>query len=248
MDDQRIGRVIRALRRRRGWRQVDAARIAKCSQRTVSRAESGQLPGVSTLRRILAALDAGLVIDVRWRAGALDRLLDEDHASLVAAVVELMTGWGWDARVEVTYSEYGERGSVDVLAFMPSIGVLLVIEVKTDITAVEATLRKLDEKVRLAAGIAHDRLGWNARSVGWVLVMPERSTLRRRVERHARLFERAFPVRGHAVRRWLRTPAGPIAGLWFLSPGHGTAAIRGRGGPERVRRPRRPSPSHEVAA
>ncbi|MGI8927836.1 MAG: helix-turn-helix domain-containing protein [Candidatus Limnocylindrales bacterium] len=71
MDDQRIGRTVRALRRRRGWRQLDLTAAAKFSQKTVSRTERGHLPATHVLRAILAALDASLVLDVRWRAGAL---------------------------------------------------------------------------------------------------------------------------------------------------------------------------------
>lgn len=243
-----MGRIVRALRRRLGWRQVDLAQKSRCSQRTISRAEAGHLPALPTLRRILAALDASLVVEVRWRAGALDRLLDEDHASLVAAVTELLAAAGWDVRVEVTYAQLGERGSIDILAFMQSTGVLLVIEIKTDMAAVEATLRKVDEKVRLAPDVARTRFGWDIRTVGWVLVMPERSTLRRRIERHSPLFARAFPARGSEIRNWLRHPTRAIAGLWFLSPSRATARIQGRGGRERVRVPKRPSPSRGMAA
>lgn len=235
MDDQRIGRIVRALRRRLGWRQSDVARRAGCSQMTVSEAERGHLPSVPILRRILAALDASLVLDVRWRAGALDRLLDEAHASLVNAVTQLLATAGWEIRIEVTYNDFGDRGSIDILAFMPSLGILLVIEIKTDLAAVEGTFRKLDEKVRIAPEVARKRFGWDVRRVGWLLVLPESSTLRRRVERHARLFERAFPARGNAVRTWLRRPTGAIAGLWFLSANAQGSVIRRRGGPTRVR-------------
>jgi transcriptional regulator with XRE-family HTH domain len=72
MDDQRIGRIVRALRRRLGWRQIDLAIRAACSQATISLVERGHLAGVSlpVLRRILTALDASLVIEVRSRAVA----------------------------------------------------------------------------------------------------------------------------------------------------------------------------------
>lgn len=187
------------------------------------------------------------MIEVRWRAGALDRLLDEDHASLVTAVTELLAAAGWDVRVEVTYAQLGERGSIDILAFMPSVGVLLVIEIKTDMAAVEATLRKVDEKVRLAPTAARTRFGWDIRTVGWLLVMPDRSTLRRRVGRHGPLFARAFPTRGSEIRSWLRHPTKAIAGLWFLSPSRGVTPIQHRGGRERVRAPLRPPASRGTA-
>ena len=226
--------MVRALRRRRGWRQVDLARAAGCSQATVSRVELGHPPAVAVLRQILAALDATLVIDVRWRAGALDRLLDEDHSAVVGALVELLGRMGWDVRVEVTYSVYGERGSYDILAWHPTL-TLLVIEVKTDLASAEATLRKLDEKTRLAPRVARESFGWDARSTARLVVMPDLSTLRRRIERRAAVFDRALPDRAHAIRRWLKAPTGAIAGLWLLSISQPVAGIQKRGGRERVR-------------
>src|SRR4051812_34494708 len=113
MDDQRLGRIIRALRRRKGWRQVDLALAAGCSQNLISLIERGHLAAVSVrmLRRVTGALDATLGFDMRWRGAALDRLLDEDHANLVAAVAAILRALGWLVEIEVTYSSYGERGS-----------------------------------------------------------------------------------------------------------------------------------------
>ena len=101
-----------------------------------------------------------MTLDVRRRGAELDRLIDEGHAALGARVAEKLRGWGWDVRVEVSYSEYGERGSIDLLAWHAATGSLLVIEVKTEIVSAESTLRKLDEKGRLAAKVARERFGW----------------------------------------------------------------------------------------
>jgi transcriptional regulator with XRE-family HTH domain len=248
VDDQRIGRVVRALRRRLGWRQTDLAKKSRCSQKTVSRSETGHLPNVLTLRRILGALDAALVLEVRWRAGALDRLLDEDHSVLVGAVTTFLTRIGWEVHVEVTYSDYGDRGSIDILAWHAHSRVLLVVEIKSDLAAIEGVLRKLDEKIRVAPKIARERYSWQPVAVSRLLVMTDTSTLRRRVERHEEIFRHAFPTRGTAVRRWLTDPAGTIAALWFLSPSHRATHISRRGGRERIRRPKPPSPSRLVTA
>jgi transcriptional regulator with XRE-family HTH domain len=250
MQDQRVGRVVRALRRRRGWRQLDLAQASGCSQTLISLLERGHIENISlpVMRRTLAALEAWLVIDVRWRGAALDRLLDEDHASLVAWLATVLGAAGWLTEIEVTYAHYREHGSYDVLGFHPPTGIVLVIEVKTDLPSAEATLRKLDEKTRLAPTIARERFGWHVRGVSRLLVMPENSTLRRRIHRHAALFGRALPVRGHELRRWLAAPAGRIAGLWFLSSSSQTAVIKGRGGRHRVRRPQPPSGSRQATA
>jgi transcriptional regulator with XRE-family HTH domain len=104
VQDLQVGASIRALRRRRGWRQADLATAAGVSQTLVSVVERGHLDGVTmgTLRSMLAGLDARGELDVRWRGGALDRLLDERHASLVGRVVELVQSAGWVVRVEAS--------------------------------------------------------------------------------------------------------------------------------------------------
>ena len=80
-------------------------------------------------------------------AAPLDRLLDEKHARSSARPSICSRHLGWVAEVEVSYSVYGERGSIDILAWQQTLAALLVIEVKSELVSVEATLRKLDEKV-----------------------------------------------------------------------------------------------------
>lgn len=73
----RVGRFVRAVRVRLGWRQADLAGKASVSQQQVSLIERGHLQGVPLrmLRRVLSALEASADLDVRWRGGAVDRLL-----------------------------------------------------------------------------------------------------------------------------------------------------------------------------
>ncbi|MDQ2966125.1 MAG: hypothetical protein M3R57_09790, partial [Chloroflexota bacterium] len=91
---------------------------AGVSQDVVSRAERGQLDGMPLrhLDSIARALDAEFAVTIRWRGGDLDRLLDEGHAALGGHLVTLLSRLGWDVRPEVTYSIWGERGSIDLLA------------------------------------------------------------------------------------------------------------------------------------
>ena len=242
MDLVRLGLGIRALRRRRGWRQKDLAAAAVVAQTVVSLIERGHADRVSmtVLRDVAAALDARLVLQIRWRAGDLDRLLDADHALLSATVVRLLQAAGWDTRVEVTYATRGASGSIDVLAWHPSSGAVLVIEVKTEIASAEAVLRKLDEKVRLAAAVARERFGWQVTNVSQLLVIEESSTNRRRLAAHAALFEAALPSRGRDMRRWLARPSERVDGWMFLALSTGSAGIQRRGGRHRVRRAFRP--------
>ncbi len=218
MDDRTSGLVIRALRRRRGWTQADLAARSGVSQSSISRAERGWLEDLTlrVIRAIFEALEARVQLAPRWKGAELERLLDEGHAAIVAEVARRLDRLGWLAEIEVTYSEYGERGSIDVLGTRAAERAVVVVEVKTDIASTEAVGRKIDEKARLAPGIVRERLGWPPTTVGRLLVMPESMRLRRIVERHP-VIGRMFPVDAVAVRRWLRRPVGTMAGLWFLS-------------------------------
>ena len=140
MDHQRIGRALRALRQRRGLTQAELAAAAGVSQSLVSLIERGHLGSVAlrTLRRVFEVLDTRLELQVSWRGGGLDRLLDEAHLALVSRRASTLTGLGWIVALEATYSVYGERGSIDVFAASAKDRAVLVEEVKSDLTSIEA--------------------------------------------------------------------------------------------------------------
>ncbi len=231
------------LRQRRGLRQVDVAALAGVSQATVSTAEHGHIGALplATIRRLFAAVDAGFDGLVLWRGGAIDRLLDERHAKLVGLMVARLSALGWRVVVEATYSVYGERGSIDVLAGHDATRSLLVEEVKSELMSVEVVGRKTDEKLRLArAQLCRERFGWTPIAAARVLVLPATDTSRRSVARHAAVLGTAFPVRGREVTRWLRRPGGDLSGILFVSDISGRDGSGARGGSQRVRRPSRP--------
>jgi hypothetical protein len=219
---------------------VDLARAARASQSGVSRAERGHVEEltVAQLRQLFGAVDARVAIAPSWRGAALERLLDEEHAQLVGAVATILSRGGWAVDLEVTYSRYGERGSIDVLATDRAHLAALVVEVKSDVASSEELGRKLDEKVRLAPGIVFERYGWRPRTVGRVVVMPEATRLRRLFDSGAGVLGRMFPATSRDLRAWLHHPSSPISGRWFLSPTRRVTAKRRMGGRNRVRRPR----------
>jgi hypothetical protein len=130
--------------------------------------EAGRLGGMrlNTQRQIAVALGFSMDVTPRGLGADADRLLDQGHAVLMGATTKWLDGLGWRRVPEVSYSEWGERGSIDLLAWHEATGTLLVIEIKTELVSVEATLRKLDEKVRLAPRIALSRFGWRAEAAG----------------------------------------------------------------------------------
>ena len=237
MDDQRIGRSLRAIRHQKGWRQIDVARKARLSQAIVSRAEAGEIGQLTlaTLRKLATAIGAEAFVRIRWRGADLDRLIDEGHATLVGAVVELLTSVGWVVHTEVSFSVYGERGSIDVAAWHEATRTLLVIEVKTELVSIEETIRILDVKVRLAPQVVAERFGWQPLVRSHLLVLPARSTQRRQVARHAAVLGPAFPVRGQEMKRWLSSPDHSVGGLLFVSLTTGSRTKSGVLSRKRVR-------------
>ena len=237
MDDAKVGRALRALRIRRHWRQSDLAAAANVSQSAVSRVERSHLETLSlrTVRALFGALDAGCTLMPWWRSGELDRLLDEDHAELVARAVAYLERHAWDVSVEVTFAVYADRGSIDILATRRTDGAALIVEVKSRLMSVEELLRTLDRKVRLAATIVQQREGWRPNIIGRVVVFADDSTNRRRVGRSGAL-DTSLRLRGAAVARWLRDPVGTMSGLVFLSASTGGTGRRSSVSPRRVRK------------
>jgi hypothetical protein len=199
--------------------------VAGVHERVVRRVEQGKAIDLTIryVRSVLEAAGARLYLNAWWNGAALDRLLDERHAALVERVVRTLRAFGWRTAVEVSFNVFGDRGSIDVLAGHDVTRSVLVIEVKASIGSIEETNRTFDKKVRHAADLASERFGWRPSAVSRVLAVPEESTVRRIVERHAATFDSAYPKRSREVRRWLRNPMGSIRGLWFVSEVRGRA-------------------------
>lgn len=218
MRDLELGRLVRALRRRRRWRQEDCATRAGVHRSTWSLLERGHLDGMSlrTLRRCLAALEVRLDLVPRWRGADLGRLLDEKHAALGAGWAKRLRAWHWMVLPEASYSRYGERGRIDLLAWHAESRILLVVELKTEIVDVQELLGGLDAKARLAPVVARG-LGWPvAARVVPAIVITDTSTNRRRLRLVDPLFER-YDLRGKSAVSWLRRPSVRASGLIVFS-------------------------------
>ncbi len=209
-------------------------------QAYVSYVERGHLDGltVATIRRIGEALDVRLPFDARWRGADLDRLLDAGHSALVDQTAGALTALGWETVLEYGFNHYGDRGSVDILAWHAAERALLIVEVKTRIADVQQLFGSFAKKVRVVPQLVERERDWGARVVGRVLIVSGTSANRSLIERLRKSFDPTFPRRARDVRAWLRRPVGPMAGVWFVAPitaGDGMQAVGGR---SRVRRPR----------
>lgn len=253
MDEQRLGSVIRSVRIRKRWRQVDLAAAARVTRSDVSEVERGQASRIRLGRTlaICSALDIRLDFQPRWRGGDLDRLLNGKHS----AMAEQMASWfnrlpAWLLRPEVSFSIEGERGVIDFVAWHAVRRALLLIELKTELVDIGELMATADRRRRLASRIGGD-LGWVPEVVGMWVALRNESTNVRRVRQHATVLRAAFPADGRAIARWLREPDVPIACLSVVQATRGSNAavwsVR------RVRRPakswsgeKRPTPKHEI--
>lgn len=221
VDDRQLGSAIRALRVRRGWRQVDLARRTRLSRQVVGRIErgdAGSLP-VNVLRRASDALGARFDTIIRWQGSDLVRLLSARHAAIHEAVArQFATIGGWVAEPEVSFSVYGERGIIDILAWHPVARIVVVVELKTGLVDINEMMGTLDRKRRLANGIARGR-GFEAVAVGAWLVIADTRTNRRALAAHATVLRAKYPADGRTMRRWLRQPSGGVRALSFLPEG-----------------------------
>jgi transcriptional regulator with XRE-family HTH domain len=230
MQDERVGRLIRAVRIRRGWRQLDLAALVGCSQRWIAQIELGRLDAttIGTMRKVGDALEIRVTIDAWWRAGDIAQLLDAVHAGIVERVMRDLVAAGWNAIPELSFNHYGERGSVDIVAWHAATRTLLIIEVKSRIDDVQDLLHTFGRKVRIVPDVVARERGWVPLQVATMLVVGESSAARMIVRRHVTTFDAVWPARTGACKRFIARPdegTEPFrGGILLLAAGSGSAA------------------------
>jgi transcriptional regulator with XRE-family HTH domain len=237
MSDTTVANAVRSLRMRLGWTQSQLGVRSRTSKSTVARVEHGDVGAVTVerVRRIMLALGGRLDIVPRWNEGDLDRLLRKRHSAMHELVAASFANLPeWQSAPEVSFSIYGERGVIDLLAWHAGSSTLLIVELKTELTDVNELMAKADQRRRLATRIVADR-GWRPAVVAVWIVVADSRTNRRRLAAHRRVLRSAFPTDGRSVNRWLRHPMGPIAALSFLSNDHAVTSRKGLARQRRVR-------------
>jgi hypothetical protein len=140
--------------------------------------------------------------------------------------------------VEVTFSIWGERGIIDLLAWHPASRTLLVVEIKTEIVEAGRLVAQVDRYRRLASEIAAGR-EWNPLQVATLVVVADTRTNRRRLADHRGVLRAAFPDDGRGIRGWLRSPGRTISALTFLPDERAAHLTRASDRRRRVRAPLR---------
>ncbi len=241
MNGARLGRGFRAIRVRADRTQLDVASRAGIPRAVVGRVERGDLARVRVdqLLALATALRADVDMTLRWNGAELDRLLNAGHSAMHEVVVGILTAAGWQVVPERSFSVWGERGVIDLLAWHAATRSLLVVELKTEIVEVQRLIGTVDRYRRLAPAVVRD-LDWNPVAVGVWVAIAESPTNRRRLHEHASVLRAAFPSDGRTVPGWLRSPSGPLAALSFLSDARVANRMSARSSRRRVRSPKNP--------
>lgn len=245
MDDTGIGRLLRALRLRLRWRQVDVSERAGISRAQYSEIERGHFDRVplGTLRKVATVLEVRLPFEPSWRGGRIERVISGRHAAMAERLTAMLVAAGWDVRPEASFNNFGERGVVDLVAWHPRHRTLLLIEIKTELVDPSGLLAATDRRRRLANIIARDS-GWKPGVVAQWVVIADGRTNQRRVAEHRALLRAAFPADGRSIAGWLADPTKPLDALWFLPDVADRSTGRAARGPNRVpTRGRRSTPS-----
>jgi transcriptional regulator with XRE-family HTH domain len=196
-----VGAAIASLRVTIGWTQAGLGTRVGKSQSWVCRVERGVVVNltIETAERLLAAMGARLVItvDVPF-LGDRQRQREPAHARCSAHVATRLRKDGWEVATEVEIGGDRSRGWIDVLAYHPVTGWLLVIEIKTEIHDLGAIERSLGWYEREAISVAR-RLGWRpTHSVGCLLLLATGAN-DARVSANREPIGVGFPVRAHEL-------------------------------------------------
>jgi transcriptional regulator with XRE-family HTH domain len=235
VNEQQLGRFLRMLRIRRGWRLADVGMRSKLSPASIARTEHGWIASFRVVQAHAAALDVRVDFRLMGRGAHVVRVADEEHAAIVELLARAFVAAGWDVEVEASYSEYGERGRIDLLAYDAVTRTLVIVEVKTELADLQELFGGLDVKLRLAPAVAMRR-GWAVARTVTVLAAASIEMNRSLVRQHPTLFS-SF------ARMVFRGGAGAVVGgseqrvlVWI------PASVAGRerwlAGRRRVRGPR----------
>jgi transcriptional regulator with XRE-family HTH domain len=208
-----FARLCRDQRRRLRLTQAELGRRVGVTRGHIANIELGRSdPSLELMERIATALD--LEIDLVARppmvVGA-ERQRDLVHARCSGYVDRRFRGAGWLTAREVEIVQGRWHGWIDLLAFDPGAGTLIVVEIKTQVTDIGALERQVGWYERSAFRVARGN-GWQPRRVEvWVLALASlevEATLR--VNRE--VLAGAFPARARQMRGLLERVEHPVMG------------------------------------
>jgi transcriptional regulator with XRE-family HTH domain len=206
-----IALAVADLRQTLGWTQAELGRRAHLSQSFVSRVEHALLPDLSLVdaTRLLEAMGARLTVGVS-APFLTDRELQRDpaHARCSAYVAARLKREGWLTATEVEIGGDRSRGWIDLLAYHPDSGLMMVIEIKTEIRDLGAIDRSLGWFER-EAWVAARRLGWRSSKIVGCLLLLATEMNEARISDNQASFSARFPIRATELCRIMANEAPP---------------------------------------
>jgi transcriptional regulator with XRE-family HTH domain len=207
-----LGRLCRETRIELDITQAALAEAAGIDRGYLATIEAGQANAtLDVVERVAHALGLDLRISAS-RVIVLGRPPRGDvvHARCSAYVERRLRSAGWLVAREVEVVHGRSHGWIDLLAFDPRTGTLLVIEITTELLDVGAVERQLGwyerEAMRLAA-----TLGWAPRrQASWLLALAS-DAVDASVATNRAVIDLAFPVRAPAMLE-TASGSGPAAG------------------------------------
>ena len=206
-----VGRTFRDARLSLGLSQRQLEARCGIAQSAQSRFERG-LPSaidLDAIERLAAAMGGRvrLVFDAPFlndRARQRDRL----HALCIGHVARRLRRHGWLVETEVEIAGTFGPGWIDVLAFHPESGRLLVIEIKTEIRDLGRTHRPLAWYESRAVSAARG-LGWRVRGTHGALLVLATAAVDQAIRENRSLVTTAFPVRARDLATFVERPDSP---------------------------------------
>ena len=195
-----FARACRDVRGRLGLSLEVVASAAGISASYLARIERGHVNATfDTVERISDALGLQLHLDVRPPVFiGSPPIGDLVHARCSAYVDRRLRADGWSTAREVALVDGRYRGWIDLLAFDPTTGSLMIIEIKTRLDDIGALERQLGWYERSAEDLARER-GWPARSIRSVVLLLASEEVEQTIHANRDALSVAFPGRGDVL-------------------------------------------------
>ena len=203
-----VGRIFLDARHALGLSQREIEVRTGIPQSAQSRFERGLASSVDLRALELLATALGGKVQVLFAAPFLiDRAMQRDrvHARCIAHVARNLMRLGWTVETEVEIAGSSGPGWIDLLAYHPASGRLLVIEIKTEIHDLGRIQRTLAWYESRSAAVAR-QLGWQVRSTHAALLLLGTEAVDRVLHENRHLVATAFPVRARELTRFLEEP------------------------------------------
>jgi transcriptional regulator with XRE-family HTH domain len=216
-----FARLLRESRHRLGMSQETLSRLADVSRGQIAKIELGQAdPSLDTAERLAIAL--GLEVNLVARPPLLlePRQRDSVHAACSGYADRRLRADNWETAREVEIIQGRSRGWIDLLAFNPHTGLLLVVEIKTRLDDIGLVERQVSWYERSAFDVGR-RLGWPARRAAvWLLALAS-AEVEATISMNRQMLSLAFPGRAAEMATIAAggvLPAGQGRGLALIDP------------------------------